>query len=119
MNLVALMGSPRKGGNTDLLTDALIEGAASEGAACEKVFLDDLNIRPIGPVGDDWAMRVDTRGDDDARALLEKVAAAVLSTTSTSHSSKSSTSPPTASPACPPTRTCSPPKKSKPSPNTS
>lgn len=76
MHLIALMGSPRKGGNTDLLTDALIEGAASEGAACEKVFLDDLNIRPIGPVGDDWAMRVDTRADDDARALLEKVAAA-------------------------------------------
>lgn len=76
MKVIALMGSPRKGGNTDLLTDAFIEGAWSEGAECEKLYLDDLDIRPIGPVGDDWGMRADLRADDDARAVLDRVAAA-------------------------------------------
>ncbi len=37
MKVVALMGSPRKGGNTDLLTDEFIAGAEPEGAQCEKI----------------------------------------------------------------------------------
>jgi multimeric flavodoxin WrbA len=53
IKVVALCGSPRKGGNTDLMTDAFLEGARSEGAAVEKFVLDEMNIRPIGPVGDD------------------------------------------------------------------
>jgi multimeric flavodoxin WrbA len=76
ITVVALCGSPRRGGNTDLMTDAFLEGAEAEGAAVEKIFLDDLHIRPIGPVGDDWEMRSDIRADDDARAVLEKMAAA-------------------------------------------
>lgn len=76
MKVIALMGSPRKGGNTDLLTDAFFEGAASEGAQCEKVYLDDLVIRPIGPVGDDWKLRADLRADDDARAVMDRIVAA-------------------------------------------
>ncbi len=76
MKLIALMGSPRKGGNTDLLTDAFIEGAHAEGAECEKIYLDDLNIRPIGPVGDDWSMRSDLRLDDDARGVLDRLVTA-------------------------------------------
>jgi multimeric flavodoxin WrbA len=76
MKIVALMGSPRKDGNTDLLTDEFFAGAQSEGAECEKIYLDDLNIRPIAAVGDDWKMRVDLRADDDARWVLDKVAAA-------------------------------------------
>ena len=74
--VVALCGSPRRGGNTDLMTDAFLEGAAAEGAEVEKFFLDDMDIRPIGPVGDDFAMRDDIRSDDDARHVLERMAAA-------------------------------------------
>ena len=76
MKVVALMGSPRKGGNTDLLTDEFLAGAQSEGAECEKIRLDDLRIRPIAAVGDDWEMRVDLRADDDARWVLGRVAEA-------------------------------------------
>jgi multimeric flavodoxin WrbA len=76
MKVVALMGSPRKGGNTDTLTDEFIAGAESEGAECDKIYLDDLSIRPIAAVGDDWDMRVDLRADDDARRVLEQVASA-------------------------------------------
>jgi len=45
MKIVALMGSPRKRGNTDLLVEAFSEGARSKGAKVEKVWLNDLKIR--------------------------------------------------------------------------
>lgn len=38
--------SPRKGGNTDLMLDAALEGAQGEGAAVEKVHVPDLDIHP-------------------------------------------------------------------------
>ncbi len=76
ISVVAIVGSPRKGGNTDLMTDAFLEGARSEGAEVEKIFLDDLHLRPIGPVGDVWEEREDVRADDDCRSVLERMAAA-------------------------------------------
>jgi multimeric flavodoxin WrbA len=76
IKVVALCGSPREGGNTDLMTDAFLEGAKAEGAEVEKFFLDKMDIRPIGPVGDDFEMRADVRADDDARMVLERMAAA-------------------------------------------
>ena len=76
ITVVALCGSPRRGGNTDLMTDAFREGAEAEGAQVEKIFLDDLQIRPIGPVGDVWEEREDVHADDDAREVLGKMAAA-------------------------------------------
>ncbi len=78
IKVVALCGSPRRGGNTDLMTDAFLEGAQSEGAEVEKFFLDEMDIRPIGPVGDNFAMRDDIRADDDARFVLERMAAAEI-----------------------------------------
>ena len=44
MKVLALMGSPRIGGNTDLLTEAALRGAASRGAATEKVIVCKLNV---------------------------------------------------------------------------
>lgn len=76
IKVVALCGSPRRGGNTELMADAFLEGAKAEGAEVEKFFLDEMNIRPIGPVGDDFEMRDDIRADDDARFVLERMAAA-------------------------------------------
>lgn len=46
MKILAIMGSPRIGGNTDLLLDAALSGASSQGAEIEKVFVDRLNISP-------------------------------------------------------------------------
>ncbi len=40
------MGSPRLGGNTDLLLDAALRGALGQGAEVEKVIVDRLNISP-------------------------------------------------------------------------
>lgn len=46
MKVLGIMGSPRLGGNTDLLLDAALEGALRRGADVEKVLVDRLNISP-------------------------------------------------------------------------
>ncbi|HYA02317.1 MAG TPA: flavodoxin family protein [Syntrophobacteria bacterium] len=46
MKLLAILGSPRRGGNTEILLDEAIRGADEHGATCEKVVLRDLKIRP-------------------------------------------------------------------------
>ncbi len=44
MNILAVLGSPRKGGNTDTLVDKVIEGARASGATVDKIYLADLQI---------------------------------------------------------------------------
>ncbi|HDL64231.1 MAG TPA: flavodoxin family protein, partial [Proteobacteria bacterium] len=44
MRIIAIMGSPRKGGNTDLLLDAFLRGVKDGGGEFEKVSISDLNI---------------------------------------------------------------------------
>jgi len=44
--LLALLGSPRRNGNTETLLDAAIYGAREAGANIEKINLDELNIQP-------------------------------------------------------------------------
>lgn len=46
MKVLGLVGSPRKGSNTDLLVNAVLEGAAEIGFATEKVYLYDVDIAP-------------------------------------------------------------------------
>jgi len=72
MNVLALLGSPRKGGNSEILADEVLWGAAEAGAGTAKVHLDDLWIRPIAEVMDNRAKREDTRSDDDFPGLLER-----------------------------------------------
>jgi multimeric flavodoxin WrbA len=72
MKVIALVGSPRKGGNTDILASEFLRGAKEAGADVEKVYLDDLWIRPIAEVGDVVTERADPRSDDDFPQLLER-----------------------------------------------
>ena len=44
--VVGFVASPRKGMNTDTLVTAALEGARSAGAITEKIYLNDLDIRP-------------------------------------------------------------------------
>jgi len=44
--VVGLVGSPRKGRNTDTLVSEALQGAESAGAATAKIYLNDLDIRP-------------------------------------------------------------------------
>jgi multimeric flavodoxin WrbA len=46
VRVLGVLGSPRRGGNTDLLLDAALEGASEAGAEVEKVVLDSLTVRP-------------------------------------------------------------------------
>ncbi|MDD4859393.1 MAG: flavodoxin family protein [Dehalococcoidales bacterium] len=46
MRVLGIMGSPRIGGNTDLLLDEALKGARSRGAEVEKIIVDKLNIAP-------------------------------------------------------------------------
>lgn len=46
MIVLAIMGSPRIRGNTDVLLDEFLKGAQSEGAETEKIIVDKLNISP-------------------------------------------------------------------------
>ncbi|MHC1744952.1 MAG: flavodoxin family protein [Syntrophobacteraceae bacterium] len=45
MLVLGIYGSPRKGGNTDLMLDAFLDGAASAGAEIERVYVRDLDIK--------------------------------------------------------------------------
>lgn len=44
MFVLGLLGSPRRGGNSEWLLDAVLEGARSVGARTEKVILNDLEM---------------------------------------------------------------------------
>jgi len=72
MKVLALIGSPRKNGNTDMMADEVLRGASDSGASIDKIYLDDYTIRPIAEVCDKSTERQDTRSDDDFPALLEK-----------------------------------------------
>ena len=46
MKVLGIAGSPRRGGNTDLLLAEVMRGAASKGAEVKTLILDDLKIAP-------------------------------------------------------------------------
>jgi multimeric flavodoxin WrbA len=45
MRILGILGSPHKGGNTNLLMEAALAGAAAAGAETEKVSLGDLDMK--------------------------------------------------------------------------
>lgn len=46
MKVLALMGSPRKQGNTNILVDEFLKGSQKKGNQVDKLFLYDLEINP-------------------------------------------------------------------------
>ena len=46
MKILGINGSPRGGGNTDILLDKVLEGAVSRGGETEKIFLNELRFSP-------------------------------------------------------------------------
>ncbi len=46
MKVLGIAGSPRRGGNTDLLLDEVMKGAASRGAEVKTIILNNLKIDP-------------------------------------------------------------------------
>jgi multimeric flavodoxin WrbA len=46
LRVLGIAGSPRRGGNTDLLLAEVLKGAESKGAKVKTIVLNDLNISP-------------------------------------------------------------------------
>ncbi|HIE43353.1 MAG TPA: flavodoxin family protein [Candidatus Omnitrophica bacterium] len=46
MMILGISGSPRKGGNTDILLEKALSGASKQGASVEKVILNELKFSP-------------------------------------------------------------------------
>lgn len=72
MEFLGIMGSPRKGGNTDILLDHSLKGAKDAGAKVEKIYLVDLKILPCLEIyaclkGGECAIK------DDMRELYKKL----------------------------------------------
>ena len=51
MDIVAIMGSPRKHGNTDMLLDEMIKGACEKGHNVIKHYISDLEVHPCRACG--------------------------------------------------------------------
>jgi multimeric flavodoxin WrbA len=75
--VLGIVGSPRRGGNTEILVDEILQGAEEAGAQIEKAVLSELDI---GPCRACYACRKtgECIQKDDMRDLLEKMAAAAV-----------------------------------------
>jgi multimeric flavodoxin WrbA len=62
--ILAVIGSPRKGGNTDLLVGKMAEGAASKGAKVDTLRLGELNIRECDGCHVCWQRKPCSKRDD-------------------------------------------------------
>ena len=72
MKVLGINGSPRIGGNTDILLDKVLEGAGSKGAEIEKVILNKLKFSPCQEcegIGDDGECVI----HDDMHELYKKI----------------------------------------------
>lgn len=73
--ILAIIGSPRRGGNTDILAGRVLDGARAAGADTEPVYLGDLTIRECDGCHACWAGG-ECPKRDDMNALYPKIAAA-------------------------------------------
>ena len=75
MDIVALMGSPRKHANTDMLLDEMIKGAEENGHNVTKYYVSDLDVHPcrgcgVCTIGKDCVFK------DDGYEITQKIAEA-------------------------------------------
>ncbi|MFX0057917.1 MAG: flavodoxin family protein [Candidatus Hodarchaeota archaeon] len=71
-NVLGIVGSPRRGGNTEVLVDEVLKGAEEAGARIEKVLLNQLNIKPCQAC-DSCYKTGHCVQDDDMIDLFEKM----------------------------------------------
>lgn len=67
------LGSPRKEGNTELLADALIEGAKESDCVFEKIRLSQKRIAPCLACEKCWSKGTPCIQNDDMNELFEKL----------------------------------------------
>jgi multimeric flavodoxin WrbA len=74
-NILAVVGSPRQGGNTEILVSKIAEGATAGGAQVEVVRLSSLHIQDCDGCHACWRGRLCSK-NDDMRPMYPKIAAA-------------------------------------------
>lgn len=62
--ILAVVGSPRKRGNTDILVSRIMEGAAAEGAETDTLFLRIMKIRECDGCHSCWKGKQCSKRDD-------------------------------------------------------
>jgi multimeric flavodoxin WrbA len=70
--ILAVMGSPRRKGNTHILVSKIIEGAKAGGAFVDELFLGDLTIRECDGCHACWKGKECSK-DDDMRAVYPAI----------------------------------------------
>jgi multimeric flavodoxin WrbA len=72
MKVIGMFGSPRRGGNTELLLKELLRGSGEAGAEVEEIFLRDLKISPCLEI---YACKKDGQCpiNDDMKSLYPKL----------------------------------------------
>jgi len=72
VKVLGILGSPRRGGNAEVLLDKALSGAQSPGVVTEKISLNELTIRPCQECGG-----CDNTGEcviaDDMAAIYKKI----------------------------------------------
>jgi len=72
--VLGIMGSPRIGGNTDILLEKSLEGARAAGAKTTKIILNELNISPCQEIEYE---KVNDKGlsviDDDIHTIYQAI----------------------------------------------
>ena len=76
--VLVIAGSPRKGGNSDLLCEEVIRGAQASGNTAEKVYLQDLRIGPCRACYSCRGNGVCVQKDDEAELLEKMISADVI-----------------------------------------
>lgn len=71
-SVLGIVGSPRRGGNTELLVDQVLRGAEEAGGRAEKVILSEMKVQPCRAC-DACHRTGQCVIDDDMAALLEKM----------------------------------------------
>jgi len=71
-HVLGVVGSPRRGGNTEVLIDEVLASAAEAGAVTEKVILSELEIGPCTAC-DACSSTGECVLDDDMERLLQKM----------------------------------------------
>ena len=72
--VLGVVGSPRRNGNTHVLVEAILEGAKERGAGVETLFLDELTIRECDGCHACWKGKPCPK-DDDMNAVYPKLIA--------------------------------------------
>jgi multimeric flavodoxin WrbA len=72
MKILAIVGSPRKGGNTQILVSRIAEGAKAGGAEVHTLFLRNLNIKECDGCHRCWRGKECSK-NDDMRDVYRKI----------------------------------------------